>query len=175
MCVEARQAARGCSFCCLQPWTAARRPPCLRPKAPTGSSTCRVWGRFCRLRCDARSLNFRRRTTTCRGHLRPCLSRWRTGPLRSVSRRNQPGRRATVMRMPSSADGASGPEPGQFGLAAVSLRGPLRDARYSFTAFVPPCDSLGAESVRDSSWTRNAATCLPTSQSRFAVEFLSGC
>jgi hypothetical protein len=160
--------------CCLQSWTAARWPPCWRPKAPTGSSTCRVRVRFCRLRCDARSLNFRWRTTTRRGHLRPCFSRRRTGPLRSASRRNQPGRRATVMRMPSSADGATGPEPGQSGLAAVSLRGPLRDARYSFIVSVPPCDSLGAESVRDSSWTRNAATCLPTSQSRFAVEFLSG-
>jgi hypothetical protein len=79
------------------------------------------------------------------------------------------------MRMPSSTDGASGPEPGQFGLAAVSLRGPLRDARYGFIVSVSPCDCLGAESVRDSSWTRNAAPCLPTSQSRFAVEFLSGC
>jgi hypothetical protein len=151
--------------CRLQPRTAARRPPCLRPKAPTGSSTCRVRVRFCRLGCDARSLNFRQRTTTRRGHLRPCLSRWRTGPLRSASRRNQPGRRATVMRMPSSTDGASGPEPGQFGLAAVSLRGPLRDSRYSFIVSVPPCDCLGAERVRDSSWTRNAAPCLPTSRS----------
>jgi hypothetical protein len=72
------------------------------------------------------------------------------------------------MRMSSSTDGASGPEPRQFGLAAVSLRGPLRDARYSYTASVPLCDYLGAESVRDSSWTRNAARCLPTSQSRSA-------
>jgi hypothetical protein len=72
------------------------------------------------------------------------------------------------MRMSSSIRGASGPEPGQFGLAAVSLRGPLRDARYSFIVSVPPCDCLGAESVRDSSWTRNAATCLPTSRSHSA-------
>jgi hypothetical protein len=69
------------------------------------------------------------------------------------------------MRMPSSTGGASGPEPGQFGLPAVSLRGPLRDARYSFKASVPLWDFLGAGSVRDSTWTRSAATCLPTSRS----------
>jgi hypothetical protein len=79
------------------------------------------------------------------------------------------------MRISSSADGASGPEPRQSGLAAVSLRGPLRDARYSFQASVPPCDCLGAESWRDSSWTQNAATCLPTSRSPSASSFLSGC
>jgi hypothetical protein len=171
-----RASGRARLFVCrLQPRTAARRPPCLRPKAPTGSGTCRVRVRFCCLRCDARSLNFRWRTTTRRGHLRPCLSRRRTGPLRSASRRNQPGRRATVMRMPSSTDGASGPEPRQSGLAAVSLCGPLRDTRYSFIVSVPPCDCLGAERVRDSSWTRNAATCLPTSRSPSASSFLSGC